>query len=218
MNNKNFNVAGGQKEDGIVFGNTFDKYGSKNPVVKWMMNGFDQALSSFVGKARPTNIHEIGCGEGFWVNKWNASGLNARGCDFSTEVINIAKANASASNLAQEKFSVKSIYDLDKDHDAADLIVCCEVLEHLEDPQSGIRKLSEVAENYVILSVPREPIWCALNMLRGKYLSSFGNTPGHLQHWSKKSFLKFVGQHFDIVSVASPFPWTMVLCQKRKDR
>lgn len=211
-----FKVAGGQNENGIVFGNTFNKYSSKNPIVKWMMRGFDTALMSFVQRAAPTTIHEIGCGEGFWVNKWNKQGLVARGCDFSAEVIDIAKQNSMAVNLDGSVFSVKSIYDLDPQADKADLIVCCEVLEHLEDPYAGIKKLQLVTEEYLIVSVPREPVWCALNMARGKYLSSFGNTPGHIQHWSKNSFVKFVGNFFEVVEVVSPFPWTMILCRKKK--
>jgi 2-polyprenyl-3-methyl-5-hydroxy-6-metoxy-1,4-benzoquinol methylase len=218
MKNKNvteFKVAGGKNEEGIVYGNTFDKYGSKNPIVKWMMNGFDSNLSSFVKIAAPGTIHEIGCGEGFWVNKWNQQGYSARGCDFSEEVITIAKQNASAFYAESHAFSVKSIYDLEPSVDGADLIVCCEVLEHLEDPHRGIQKLQEITQDYLIVSVPREPIWCALNMVRGKYLSQFGNTPGHLQHWSKSGFIKFVTQYFDIHTIATPFPWTMLICKKK---
>lgn len=210
-----FKVAGGKHEEGIVYGNTFDKYGSKNPIVKWMMNGFDSTLMSFVKKVAPVTIHEVGCGEGFWVNKWNQQGYVARGCDFSEEVIAIAKHNASTSEANSSAYSVKSIYDLDPSVDGADLIVCCEVLEHLENPHEGIQRLQNITQNYLILSVPREPIWCALNMLRGKYLSHLGNTPGHLQHWSKRSFVEFVSLYFDIETVASPFPWTMVVCKKK---
>ena len=38
-------VSGGIKEDGIVVGNTYDKYGSKNPIVRKIMQGFDDSLS-----------------------------------------------------------------------------------------------------------------------------------------------------------------------------
>ncbi|WP_207642472.1 hypothetical protein, partial [Desulfosporosinus sp. I2] len=69
--------------------------------------------------------------------------------------------------------------------------------------------------NHIILSVPREPLWRILNLARGKYIPDLGNTPGHIQHWSKKSFLRLVNRYFDVLEVKSPLPWTMVLCRIR---
>ena len=89
-------VAGGASQNGIVIGNTFDKYGSTNPIVRWMMAGFNQALSRFVQDANPISIHEVGCGEGYWVTQWAAQGYDVRGSDFSSDVIAIAKPNDTA--------------------------------------------------------------------------------------------------------------------------
>src|SRR3546814_15329572 len=72
-----------------------------------------------------------------------------------------------------------------------------------------------ILEKYLIISVPREPIWCALNIMRGKYLRSFGNTPGHIQHWSQKGFVRLISKYFDIVEIKKPFPWTMLLCRPK---
>jgi 2-polyprenyl-3-methyl-5-hydroxy-6-metoxy-1,4-benzoquinol methylase len=211
----NIKIAGGVKEDGVVIGNTYDKYGSTNPVVKWMMKGFDTALSELVARAAPESIHEIGCGEGYWVLRWNEAGISAKGCDFSTRVIDIAAENAASRGLPPSLFQARSIYDLDAGQDAADLVVCCEVLEHLEDPEAGLRALQKITQRHLIVSVPREPLWCALNLARGKYLKDWGNTPGHLQHWSKGGFIALVSKYFDIVETRSPLPWTMLLCRPR---
>ncbi|WP_235937324.1 class I SAM-dependent methyltransferase [Rahnella contaminans] len=208
-------IAGGKTENGIVVGNNYDKYASKNPIVRRMMKGFENSLSGFVATVSPKTIHEVGCGEGYWVLKWNKEGIDARGCDFSQQVINIAQENSNYAQVQPSLFKTRSIYDLNKSEDSADLIVCCEVLEHLEDPEAGLKAIKRVAENYVILSVPREPIWRALNLARGKYVTDLGNTPGHLQHWSKKSFIKLVEKHFIIVEVKNPLPWTMILCRQR---
>src|SRR3546814_863681 len=179
-------VSGGLKEDGIIVGNAYDKYNSGNPIVRWMMQGFAQDLSNLVNLASPTTIHEVGCGEGYWTLKWTQEGMAARGSDFSSQVIELAKQNAESRKLSPELFQVGSIYNLHPARDSADLIVCCEVLEHLEHPEAGLQALQGIVEKYLIISVPREPIWCALNIMRGKYLRSFGNTPGHIQHWSQK--------------------------------
>lgn len=206
-------ISGGVKEEGIVVGNAYDKYGSRNPIVKWMMGGFESALSDFVNEAAPLSIHEVGCGEGYWVLRWNKEGLNARGCDFSNHCIDIARENAISHEVSSSQFEVCSIYELDKERDAADLIVCCEVLEHLEDPVAGLMALQRVVGKHLIISVPREPLWCGLNLARGQYISQWGNTPGHLQHWSKSAFIQLVSKYFEIVKVKSPLPWTMLLCR-----
>ena len=95
-------------------------------------------------------------------------------------------------------------------------MVCCEVLEHLEDPEAGLQALQRVARNHLIISVPREPLWCALNMARGKYLTQWGNTPGHIQHWSKEKFIALVSNYFEVIESKSPLPWTMLLCRPRQ--
>ncbi len=208
-------VSEGQQEAGIVVGNNFDKYGSKNPIVRWIMDGFEGSLDSLLELASPETVHEVGCGEGYWVIDLNKKNINARGSDFSKTVINIAKENADKVGLSGSLFEVKSIYDIEKEVDSADLMVCCEVLEHLEQPELALEALKAAASKYVILSVPREPIWCALNLVRGKYISSLGNTPGHIQHWSSKSFINLVSDYFEIIEVKKPLPWTMLLCKVR---
>lgn len=208
-------ISGGMREDGVVVGNTYNKYASKNPIARWLVNGFSSSLSALVQRAQPQDIHEIGCGEGYWTLGWRRQGIDARGSDFSEKVIALAQDNARSRGVAPSIFTQRSIYEIQADEDGADLIVCCEVLEHLEDPRSGLAALQRVAGNKIILSVPREPIWCAMNIARGKYWSTFGNTPGHIQHWSSNGFIRLVGDYFEILEIRKPLPWTMLLCKKR---
>lgn len=209
-------TVSGTTEDGVVVGNVFDKYGSRNPVVRWMMHGFESQLSRFVAAASPRSIHEVGCGEGYWVLRWLQQGIAARGCDFSSQVIATARANAARLGIDDSVFAVRSIYQLDAAQDRADLVVCCEVLEHLTDPENALATLQRVVHKDLILSVPREPLWRALNLARGKYVRHAGNTPGHLQHWSRQGFVELVGRYFAVVETSSPLPWTMLHCKARR--
>lgn len=209
-------VAGGAVDDeGLVLGNTYDKYGSRNPVVKWLMRGFHNALDELVSLAKPAAIYEVGCGEGYWIARWHAAGYDARGCDVSPEVVTLARENTASLGLPPETFEVRSIYDVERPRSPDELVVCCEVLEHIDNPDRGLQALERVAGGYVVLSVPREPIWRFLNMLRGKYIGRLGNTPGHIQHWSRGSFEQWVGTRFEIVEVRTPLPWTLLLCRVR---
>ena len=39
--------------EGTVTGNTYDKYGSTNPVVRRLMAGFERTLDALLGEAAP---------------------------------------------------------------------------------------------------------------------------------------------------------------------
>jgi 2-polyprenyl-3-methyl-5-hydroxy-6-metoxy-1,4-benzoquinol methylase len=208
-------ITGGTTERGVVVGNAYDKYGSRNPLVRAIMRGFENALAELVARAAPSSIHEVGCGEGYWVLRWKRDGFDARGSDFSQEAIRLARLNAAEHGLPAELFGVRSIYELEPERDGADLVVCCEVLEHLERPEDALRALERVVRRHLIVSVPREPLWRALNLARGKYAARLGNTPGHVQHWSRSGFTRLMARHFDVVAVRSPVPWTIALCSRR---
>ena len=111
----------------------------------------------------------------------------------------------------------ESAYELTYANDSLDIVFLLEVLEHLDYPDQALAEISRVLkpDGYLILGVPREPLWCALNMARGKYLPHFGNTPGHLNHWSKLTLKSYIEKHFGPIRQSrSPLPWTLVLAQK----
>ena len=56
--------------EGTVTGNTYDKYGSTNPVVRRLMAGFERTLDELFVQAAPQSILDVGCGEGVLVEKW----------------------------------------------------------------------------------------------------------------------------------------------------
>ena len=93
---------------------------------------------------------------------------------------------------------------------AFDLVMAIEVLEHVHDPVAALAEFVRVSRGRLVLSVPREPIWRVANMARGKYLADLGNTPGHVQHWSRRTFVELVGSQLEVVNVSTPFPWTMI--------
>jgi len=210
-----FLIASGLREHDVLAGNLYDKYGSRNPIVGALMRGFEKALDDLVAATRSRSIHEVGCGEGRWTIEWAGRGFEVRGSDFSEQVLTLARANCERAG-AHASFRAASIYDLAPPTDAADLVVCCEVLEHLEEPERAVDVLASLASPWLIASVPREPIWSLMNLARGKYWQSWGNTPGHVQKWSTGGLTRLLSRRFEIVAVRRPLPWTMVLCQVRK--
>ena len=54
----------------VPTGNTFDKYGSTNPVVKRLMAGFHARLDELWAAAAPESVLDVGCGEGVLTAEW----------------------------------------------------------------------------------------------------------------------------------------------------
>ncbi len=199
-------------EDDIVIGNRFDKHGSGNPVVRRLMEGFDRGMFDMLaGIPKPKSILEVGCGEGHVTDKLAKCFPGARvlGTDFSTAIIDIAKRSH-----PDREFEVCSVYEAAK-LGKWDLVVACEVFEHLDEPAKALEVVASVSSGHALITVPREPLWRALNMLRGQYWSAWGNTDGHVQHWSRGAMVKFVSSRLEVVATRSPLPWTQVLARVR---
>ncbi|MET0003284.1 MAG: class I SAM-dependent methyltransferase [Candidatus Thiodiazotropha sp.] len=200
-------------EDGVVVGNTTEKYDSGNPLSRFLVNNFCRAVGDLAAMVVPRQIFEVGCGEGHITNvllERTSAVIDA--VDISETILDIARSNIDSPRVS---FECKNIYTIDSEARRTDLVVCCEVLEHLDDPKRGLEILADAASPYAILSVPREPLWRVLNIARGAYWRDWGNTPGHLQHWSKSGFIDFVSQEFEIIEKRSVLPWTILLARSR---
>ncbi|HEX2731545.1 MAG TPA: class I SAM-dependent methyltransferase [Polyangiaceae bacterium] len=202
-------------EGGVIAGNFEDKYASRNPIARRLMQGFLDSITELVETSGCDDAIEVGCGEGkLSIELHQRLGLPIRGTDFSPQVLNVARRNAAQAG-AEIPFEMLDLNAFEISEPLADLVICCEVLEHLPDPEATLRSLTRAARRAVVLSVPREPLWRVLNVARGKYWSELGNTPGHLQHWSSRGFAQFVGRHLEIVEIRTPLPWTAVLARPR---
>jgi 2-polyprenyl-3-methyl-5-hydroxy-6-metoxy-1,4-benzoquinol methylase len=197
-------------EDGIVTGNTYDKYGSSNPVVRRLMAGFESDLDELFDLAAPGSLLDVGCGEGVLVHRWaqRMGGRRVVGIDLEESSIQAGWAQRQAPNL---EYRVVHAADLPFADGEFDLASAIEVLEHVPDPQHTLSEMARCARGHVLVSVPREPLWRMLNMARGAYWPALGNTPGHLNHWSRRSFVRHLSRYGEVVEVRSPFPWTMLL-------
>jgi ubiquinone/menaquinone biosynthesis C-methylase UbiE len=197
--------------EGTVTGNTYDKYGSTNPVVRRLMAGFERTLDELLGQAAPGSILDVGCGEGVLVYKWAQRYPQARivGIDLQAADIQAGWAQHQAPNIEYRVLKAENLPFADGEFTLASAI---EVLEHVPDPAHTVAEMARVARGgHVLVSVPREPLWRGLNMARGAYLKDLGNTPGHVNHWSKRSFVELLSRHGEVVEARSPFPWTMLL-------
>lgn len=158
---------------------------------------------------------ELGCGEGFSterLRKLLPDSITLDASEYVGPLVPLAQAKNPTVKVTEE-----SIYELQHEPETYDLVFLLEVLEHLDYPEQALEQIAKILKpgGKLILGVPREPIWRALNMARGKYLKDLGNTVGHLNHWSSKSLVQFMKTHFGLVlEKKQPLPWTIVLAEK----
>jgi SAM-dependent methyltransferase len=158
---------------------------------------------------------EVGCGEGFSTQRLREllpSNVSLQASEFVADLVPRARQRNPGVKVTQE-----SIYETKHKDESFDLIFLLEVLEHLDYPDKALAELARILKpnGFLILGVPREPLWRVLNMARGKYLKDFGNTPGHLNHWSSRGLQKFIETNFGpIIEKRQPLPWTQVLAHK----
>lgn len=158
---------------------------------------------------------ELGCGEGYSterLHKMLPKGITLEASEFVEDLVPLAQKLNPGIKVTQE-----SVYELNHADNTFDLIFLLEVMEHLDYPEKALEEIQRVLKpgGFLILGVPREPLWCMLNMARGKYLAHFGNTPGHLNHWSKTTLVRFMTKHFEKpLVVRNPLPWNQVLIRK----
>jgi 2-polyprenyl-3-methyl-5-hydroxy-6-metoxy-1,4-benzoquinol methylase len=174
------------------------------------MSGFEGTLERLFTRADPQSILDVGCGEGVLTERWAArlGDKPVLGVDLPDLKLEAEWAARRRENLEFRTFSGG---DLPFADGSFDLAAAIEVLEHVPDPERTLAEMARVAARHLLISVPREPLWRGLNIARGAYLRDLGNTPGHVNHWSKRSFVRAAGRHGEVVGACSPFPWTMLL-------
>lgn len=194
------------------FSTNFVKHTSKNPIQNFLINNFYSSLTSLTKPLNPITILDAGCGEGFTMDKLSKSrvGKKIEGVEYSKGAIKLGKKNFP--NLI---FKKGSIYKLPYKDNSFDLVICTEVLEHLEEPVRVLKEILRVSKKYLIISVPNEPFFMLSNFLRGKNLSRLGNDLGHINHWNILSFRRFLSkENVAIIKTRLPFPWIMVTLKK----
>jgi SAM-dependent methyltransferase len=196
--------------EGIVIGNHTQKYTARNPAIRWLterwvanLDGVFQRIAAEPGA--PERALEVGCGEGVIADRMQRRWGEVVALDLPD-----AGLRAEWRRYPAPRFLHADAHALPFPDGHFDVVVAAEVLEHLPDPVLGLREMARVGRRHLVLSVPQEPVFRSCNLLAGRYLRDLGNTPGHLNHWSRRGFVRFVAGVAEVREVSSPFPWTTV--------
>lgn len=204
------------------FGRKYSEDG-QGRVAGRLIDGYFAAVASLVeatgllATGAPVQAVEYGCGEGHSTKYLRAllpAAVSLEATEYLERQVPVAQRNNPGVPVRQA-----SVYRAAEDSQHRyDLVFLLEVLEHLDRPAVALAQLAKVVRpgGWLVLGVPREPLWRALNMARGKYLRDWGNTPGHIQHFSTRTIVRTVGERFGPVRHhRTPVPWTIVAAQPR---
>jgi len=189
------------------------KYKSQNPLQRLLIKRFMAKLSDVFDATQPSeSVLEIGCGEGFVAGQLSArqAGGPYVGVDLNEEDLQNLRAKFPAVEAHQG-----SIYDLSFLGRDFDVVVCAEVMEHLDDPDAALEQIIARRPRWVILSVPHEPWFCLSNFARGKNITRLGNDPEHVNLWGRRGFRKVLDSYLVVERHETSYPWQLVLARPK---
>ncbi|OGX26676.1 MAG: hypothetical protein A2787_04980 [Omnitrophica WOR_2 bacterium RIFCSPHIGHO2_01_FULL_48_9] len=196
----------------IVDGN-IKKHLSQNPLIRGVVEKFNEDVAQLAASCRPQNILDIGCGEGFTTVQIakQLPQTAITGIDLMPERIRYAEAKNKAKNIV---YQTADMFRLPFSENAFDLVVCNEVLEHLENYTAALEVLKKFARKFILISVPNEPWFRSANVLRLHYLSRWGSTPGHINHWTRSGIYRAAGACGEVVQLKTSTLWNILLIKK----
>ena len=183
------------------------KYRAKNPVKRKLIGRFvDRVTELFHEGSVPKSVLEIGVGEGFLSGHLSGIHPNTK---FSGVDINESDLALLRAKFPHIEAHQGSIYDLSSLPGGYDLIICAEVLEHLDRPEDALDQIVKLRPERVLLTVPHEPWFMLSNLAMGKNITRLGNDIEHCNHFTVPKFKQLLGTRFDLTTVTTSYPWIL---------
>lgn len=125
-----------------------------------------------------SSILDVGCGDGRITNRLISRYGKVCGLDISKEALKHVKSDKVLGNLDSLQFRDR----------AFDLLLCCEVLEHLPFGiyEKALRELERVSKKYIIITVPNDQ-HLESSITKCPYCGCFFNTSRHIRTFNIKT-------------------------------
>lgn len=194
-----------------AFGYLVGKYKERNLISRLLVGNFYRTLRNVILLLESDDrILEVGCGAG--ISSLRIRQM-LRGQHFEVSDVDDNAIRQFEKIRFPIPFKQESVLQLQRADNEFDCVFLLEVLEHVPDYETALFELFRVSRKYVVVSTPNEPLWRILNLLRWRYVRNWGNTPGHVNHWSRSALVKLISGYGEILEVYSPLPWTIVIAK-----
>lgn len=153
-----------------------------------------QTIDDHVKLKSDSQILDVGCGVGKWVNLFAERGFATTGIDSSPWMIRVAKKRARKDVRKLVKFYVMNITKLDLPSNFYDMVNCVTVLQHIfndENWKNAVHEMVRITKplGYVLIfeAAPSFIFKKRTRHLRFRtmkeYISEFGKADAHLAYW-----------------------------------
>lgn len=189
------------------------KYRERSPLKRALIRRFIDRLHGLFVAANPVHaVLEVGVGEGFISGYLSERfpEISFSGVDVRAE--DLARLSARFPRIQTHCLSIYDLRELGRNYD---LVICAEVLEHLDDPERGLGALVRVARERLIVTVPHEPWFQLSNLARGQNLTRLGNDVEHVQHFTRRSFRRLLERELVLDELVTSYPWLLALGRPR---
>jgi SAM-dependent methyltransferase len=185
----------------------YRKYQTKNPVMRAVINRFIRRVCAKVRKLGPRRIVDLGCGEGIVASELAGLGLEFEYLGLDLDPSSIQAARQLSAHYPSMRFEQSDILTAEPLERWADLVICLEVLEHLEYPAEAVERMMRWTASEALVSVPWEPWFRIGNFFRGKYPLRFGNHPEHIHQFKPRTLRGLLLDACQDVQIETCFPW-----------
>ena len=171
---------------------------------------FENCTKLFGKELKEESVWDIGCGYGLALKYFLDKGLKAFGDEPSREGCECAKSlGASVIQTGIEEIGVE-------DFGKYSIVMCLNVLEHLRDPVSSLRKIKEnlmAEESILVIDVPQE--FNAFKVVANEEYELkewWISPPRHLNYFSASTLRNTLEKcGFEVFAVESSFPLELFL-------
>ncbi len=152
----------------------------------WFLNDTNELFTGFDIKADHTVV-DIGCGNGAHLKFCGKRGAALIGIDQNEEVLKDAVATLEATEARSVQVHLSAGIPLPLADGTADRIICNEVLEHVDDPESFIREVVRVGSSGAkfLLGVP-DPV--SEEVFREVAWPGYFEKPNHVRVFEREQF------------------------------
>jgi hypothetical protein len=91
--------------------------------------------------------------------------------------------------------------------------VASQVLEHLPEPEIFLERLAAFSNKHLLLTVPWEPWFRTINLIRGRDIKRLGNHPEHINLWGLRGFERLVSKYATVEKAYTVFPFIVVVAK-----